>query len=292
MKATLLSLAVIASALPAHAALIASWSQDEASGNLIDTTAGHADAVLVSGGNVNYSQSGVPNGSYGAITVSSALGSSIEYGPNASDDYFISGTSNNNPTMNIDRTGSFTVMSWINPLAPDIARTYRPLSSGSGTGVDRGWGFGLRLNNTAGTGSAIRFTSYGVLDNDSALFDVSFGTWIHMAATYNNGAIDYYLNGTLLGGSDVSLFGNEGVNSRLTIGGRLGTLAGGTGGNDSDQVNGRLDGVRVYNSVLTAAEIQAAALDSVSGVPEPSTGVLTVLCAAAFAGRRRRTVTA
>ena len=287
MKYTLLSAAAALLTIPAaQAALIASWSQNELSGNLIDETGNHPAGVLASTGSVNYAQPGVPNGTYGAITLSTAGGTSIGYGPNASDDYFIVGGDNNNPVMNIPRTGAFTVMAWINPNAPDIGRTYRPISTGSSTGADRGWGFGLRLNDTAGTSAAIRFTTYGIADNDSSLFSVTFGQWVHVAATYNNGAIDYYLNGNLLGGSDVSLFGDEGVNSRLTIGGRLGNLVGGTGGNDGDQVNGFLDGVRVYDTVLSAADIQNAAI--ASAVPEPTvTASLAGLLAGLMLRRRR-----
>ncbi len=288
MKSCVLSLTVLLSALPGHAALIASWNQDELSGDLNDSAAGHAPAALVTGGSVDYGQPGVPGGTYGALTVTTAGGSSISYGPNASDDYFVSGADNNNPVMNIDRTGAFTVMSWIRPLAPDIARTYRPMSTGSAAGTDRGWGLGLRLNDTAGTSAAVRFTTYGVADNDSTLFSVVFDEWVHIAATYNNGAIDYYLNGNLLGGSDVSLFGNDGLPARLTIGGRIGALAGGAGGNDGDQVNGWLDGVRVYNEVMSTAQIQAAAIGSVS-IPEPSAAALAALCATGLARRHRTT---
>jgi hypothetical protein len=264
--------------LPASAANIGFWAQDEASGNLIDSTGNHPAGTPTN--SPAYGQPGVPNGSYGSINVFNAAGNSIGYGPSTLDQFFTIGADNNNPVMNLDRLGAFTVMGWMNPNAPTVASTYRFLSTGSAAGVDRGWGIGLRLNNTAGTASSIRFTTYGVADNDSSAFDVPFGSWMHIAVTYNNGAINYFLNGNALD-SDTSFFGNESANGRLVIGGRL-------GGNDVDQANGLLDGIQVYDQVLTPAEIQSAAAMSVSAVPEPSTYLLGALAALCLLCLKRR----
>jgi hypothetical protein len=262
----------------ANAALIGSWRQDETAGNLIDSTGGHPAGVPT--GTPTYGQAGVPNGTYGGINVTNAAGTAIEYGPSEVDEFFTIGSDNNNPVMNLDRTGAFTVMGWVNPAAPTAAgRTYRFLSTGSSAGADRGWGVGLRLNNTAGTGSAIRFTNYGVADNDSSTFDVAFGEWTHIATTYNNGQISYFLNGNPLD-SDTSLFGNEGAPARLLVGARL-------GGNDTDQMNGRVDGVQVFNEVLTLDQIRQAAAASVS-VPEPSATLLLGVAGCLALARRRR----
>ena len=272
--------ALALAASPVQAQLIGSWNQDEPAGNLIDSTGGHPAGVPT--GTLVYGQPGVANGTYGSLVVSNALGTSIEYGPSTSDEFFTIGTDNNNPTMNLDRTGAFTVMGWLNPAVPVLpSSTYRFLSTGSGAGADRGWGIGLRLNGTTGAGSAIRFTTYGIADNDSSAFNVNFGEWMHIAATYNNGNINYFLNGNALD-SDTSLFGNEGAAGRLLIGGRVGA-------NDTDQASGLLDGIRVYNGVLSQAEIQQAAVLAVS-IPEPSTLVLAALAciALAWSGRRWR----
>lgn len=64
------------------------------------------------------------------------------------------------------------------------------------------------------------------------------------------------------------------------MGGRL-------GGADADQMNGRIDGVRVYNEVLAADQIRDAAVASVS-VPEPSTTLLLGAVGCVILARRRR----
>ena len=260
----------------ANAALVGSWRHDEASGNLIDSTGAHPAGVAT--GTPTYGQPGVPSGTYGAINVTGASGTAIEYGPSTVDEFFTIGADNNNPVMNLNATDAFTVMGWVNPAAPTAARTYRFLSTGSAAGADRGWGVGLRLPNTAGTGSSIRFTTYGIADNDSSLFNVAFGQWVHVAATYNNGQINYFLNGNALD-SDTSAFGNEAAAGRLVVGGRLGA-------NDADQMNGLIDGVQVFNEVLTADQIRQAAAASV--VPEPSTTLLLGVAGCLALARRRR----
>ncbi|MEX2142235.1 MAG: LamG-like jellyroll fold domain-containing protein [Pirellulales bacterium] len=271
-------LCVLALAASSVQAQIGVWNQDETSGNLIDSTGGHPPGVPT--GSLTYGQPGVPNGTYGSLAVMNALGTSIEYGPSTSDEFFTIGTDNNNPAMNLDRTGAFTVMGWINPAAPTLAAsTYRFFSTGSGAGADRGWGIGLRLNGTTGANSAIRMTTYGIADNDSSPFNVNFGEWQHIAATYNNGAINYFLNGNALD-SDTSLFGNDLAAGRLVIGGRVGA-------NDTDQASGLLDGIRIYDRVLSVPEIQQAAVISVS-IPEPSSFVLAALACFGLVWWRRR----
>jgi hypothetical protein len=261
----------------ADAALVGSWRQDEAAGNLVDSTGGHPAGVPT--GTPTYGRPGVPNGTYGAINVTNAAGTAIEYGPSEVDEFFTIGADNNNAVMNLPATGAFTVMGWVNPAAPTAARSDRILSTGSAAGADRGWGMGLRLNNISGTGSAIRFTTYGIADNDSSLFDVPLGNWLHIAATYNNGQINYFLNGNPLD-SDTSVFGNEAAAGRLVVGGRL-------GGADADQMNGRIDGVQVFNEVLTADQIRQAAAASVS-VPEPSATLVLGAAGLMALARRRR----
>src|SRR5688572_21549074 len=128
-------------ARPADAQLIGSWNHDEPAGDLIDSTGGHPPGTPT--GVPGYGFPVVPNGGYGAVTISNASGTAIEYGPSEVDEFFAIGADNINPVLNLDATGAFTIMGWMNPLQPALAgRTYRFLSTGSGGGPDRGWGFG------------------------------------------------------------------------------------------------------------------------------------------------------
>jgi hypothetical protein len=280
MNWKLVTLAAAIAAGSANGALIGNWKHDEVTQPLIDSTGGNPNGIPVV--DPTYGMPGVPNGVYGAITVTGATGTSIEYGPSTVDEFFVLGADNVNPILNLDAAGNFTVMGWVNPYAliDATARTYRFMSTGSAAGADRGWGIGLRIPNAAGTGSSIRFTTYGIADNDSSTFDLLFNSWVHVAATYSSGVITYFLNGNMLD-TDSSTFGNEGAAGRLVIGGRL-------GGNDTDQMNGLVDGVRVYNTVLTATEIQQAAAQSVGAIPEPSTAMLGLFAGLGLFQRRRR----
>lgn len=271
--------AVLAAATAGHGALIAAWTLDESSGN-INSSAGSLPPGLATGVPA-YSQPGVPAGNYGAIAVLTGGGTSIGLGPSAVDSFFTVGTTSQNAVMDLDRTGSFTVMSWINPSAPAAASTYRTVSTGSAASAGGGWGLGLRLNNVSGTGSTVRFTTYGIADTNSPVFDVVPGQWIHIASTYSNGSINYFLNGVQLGTGTTSLFNNDTADARLVIGGRL-------GGADADQLSGFVDGIRVYDSVLTAGEIAQAAADSLTVVPEPSVSASLLLAALGLTRRRRK----
>lgn len=270
MNWKLIVFATALTAVSAEGAIVAEWKQDELTGPLIDSSGNHPLGIPT--GAPTFGAQGVPNGTYGSLTVANAFGTAIDYGPLTVDEFFNVGTDNNNPLLNIDNTGSFTIMSWVNPnaLISVTPRSYKVLSTGSAGGVDRGWGFALRLTQIDGTASSIRFTGFGVADNDSQTFTIIPGAWIHMAATYNNGLITYFLNGNMLD-TDTSVFGNETVNGRLIVASRL-------GGNDSDQMDGRLDGIRVYNEVLSESQIRQAAVESVSVIPEPS-AALGVLAA-------------
>ncbi len=261
------------------AALVASWALDETAGNIVDQLGGTPPGVAT--GSPVYGKPGVPNGTYGAITITEAGGTSIGFGPSNEDVFFTLGADNNNPVMNLSSSGQLTVMAWVKADPPTVsgASTYRFLSTGSHEGPGRGWGVGLRYSDLAGTNASLRWTNYGVADTDSAVFTATPGDWLHLAVTYDNGAINYFVNGVLTGSQVNSRFGDESDAGRLVIGGRV-------GGHDMDQMNGSVDGIRVYDSVLSLDDIRAAAVASVS-IPEPSLAALCLLGGGLLLRRRR-----
>ena len=233
--------------------LIGSYRLNEATGDIVDDTGLNPHGVLT--GTANYGQPGVPNGTYGSIAVSGASGTSIGFGPSTQDTLFMAGTDNNNPILNLAATGSFTSMGWIKPAAPVLATQYtnRLFATGTATSPGGGWSLGLAYNPATTPNWTVRFTAFGIADKDSTRFSLNTGEWYHIATTYDNGTNTFFLNGNLLNThANTAPFGDESALGRLVIGGRL-------GGNDRDQANGLLDGLRVYNRVLSEAELREAA---------------------------------
>ena len=268
----------------APAAIVGWWKQDEPDGsNVFDATGQNPEAVPV--GTPVYNNPGVPNGFYGGITVTNAIGTSIGYGPSTVDALFVTGMDNNNAVMNIDQTARVTIMGWLRPATPELSNshTYRMISTGSSLGGDFGWGLGLRLTNVGGILVPFaRFTAYGVVDKDIEIAGgIVYDQWIHLAATYDNGVTTLYFNGELLGThANGALFNNDSMSNRLVFGGRL-------GGSNNEQANGLIDGLRVYDEVLTLDQIRLAAAESVS-VPEPGAAFLGLIGLSLCGCKRRR----
>lgn len=278
------STAVIAALLTVSAPaahLIGSYPLDEISGNIVDETGLNPNGELT--GTANYRQPGVPNGTYGSMVVTNASGTSVGFGPSTQDTLFIAGTTNTNPILDLAATGSFTSMGWINPAAAVLTTQYtsRLFATGTAAGLDRGWSMGLAYNPATAPTWTVRFTAFGVADKDSTRFSLNTGEWYHIATTYDNGTTSLFLNGELLNThANTARFGDELALGRLVIGGRL-------GGNDRDQANGLLDGLRVYNRVLTVGELREAAVLSVSVIPEPAVALLGLLTAPLLFRRKR-----
>lgn len=280
-QASLTGITVLAAtAFAAQGALVAHYKLDETSGNLADASGNSLTGTLQtfnSTANPNawaYNQPSVPAGTYGEITVSpstaASFGASFQGGDNDNRANFAIGSpavienlinaGTNGPGGN-GGVGNMTVMGWINlDTASGNQRIF-----GTGTSGLGGWGFGT-------SGSNLIFTTFGGADRRGT-GGLVVGTWYHIAATYDDNSLDFFVNGTSVGttnGPDAGKFTEEiGTSFRV-----------GASNNGVDQNFGRYDEVKVFDTVLTAAEIQSAA------IPEPSTALLGALGALALLRRR------
>ncbi len=100
---------------------------------------------------------------------------------------------------------------------------------------------------------------------------VTLGEWTHVAGTYSNGEKKLYINGELAGESSAMMPPNTA--QVLRIG------SGATEGDGNYFFVGTIDDVRVYDNVLTDADIQASMLNQGGAMPkaygpEPRSGAL------------------
>lgn len=252
-----------------HAALVASYSMEQASGSQLDNS-GFGTALNFAPGGVGqqFQSAGVPGGNYGTSIVlpASTLGFSAGLTGSSGEWQAASGANKLNILSN-----SFTVMAWVNPA--DLTGVNRILSQTFASGTTTSWGFGL-------SGSEILFTKAGIADFTSSGAALTSAAWQHIAVTVSpTTGVSFYRNGDLVS-SNTSANGIANLNTA----GRTDSfrLFNGAGGQN---LTGNLDEVRVYDTVLTIGEIRAAA---VTAVPEPAAAGLVLLGALGCLRRRRR----
>jgi hypothetical protein len=127
---------------------------------------------------------------------------------------------------------AFTISAWMNPT--------------NTSGVDTIFSFGstaaFRTN-----GSRLRFTTFGVLDHDTNTGMFSGGTWTHVAVTFTPGVADgakFYVNGVLRQSMTSSALSTP-----------TGVWRIGASHISGEWFGGALDDVRLYNRVLSDADI-------------------------------------
>ncbi len=139
-----------------------------------------------------------------------------------------------------DLRGGISLMAWVKPET----------SSGERAIIDRrddvrGLGYALRLSS-----SNRAWFHLSDQDNLSSSTTIPTGSWTHLAATFNfskTGAVHLYIGGTL---------DSEGmVSARMTFA-SVDFYLGRQGNTASAFFDGDIDGVRLYNRELSAAEIQ------------------------------------
>ena len=230
---------------PRPANLILRAQMSDASSPLTDSATSPLSFTAFGSGQL-YSQTSVPAGTYGAVTVSAAssnsLGTAVAL-TTSSGSGWITGTGANKLNS---LTNNFTAMAWVQPTAfPGVQRV---LSDNYSTGTS--WGFGL-------SGSNVYFTKYSILNCSSTGSLPSAGQWYHIAVSASSsGGISFYINGQAAG--TVTNTGNNNTSTAAFIVGALNSSG-------SEQLQGSMDDIRVYNAVLTASEIAQAGADGSGG---------------------------
>jgi len=186
-------------------------------------------------------------------------------------------TPNNNGDENvapphIDTNAAASVFGFINAVNSDYtAMAWVRFANQTGDNMVFGQGDGNRLH----LGSRGNQYWSGHWNDDLGAGGTDTGNWHHVAWTNaNNGTQEIFVDGTSIGTRTDAIFGEFNSANNLLIG---------TSGN-SGSFSGLIDEVKVFDTRLTAAEIQAASVI----VPEPGAVILGLFGVAGLLLRRRR----
>ena len=151
---------------------------------------------------------------------------------------------------------TFTVSTWIYPVSWGQNNQGRIIDHGGGSSGTSGWS--LHIQNSGSEVQAVRFqindaSSYNGSSNAGV---IALNAWQHVAVSYDNGTLTFYVNGVEQGISTGVPVPNTRVSSPR-IGMRSTDLLRG--------FDGRIDELRIWDRALTATEIQASMNLELSG---------------------------
>ena len=156
----------------------------------------------------------------------------------------LNGTSNLVTFPDLDLTGSFTVMGWM--------QTRSLYTNTCGSFVMKAFDYGFEICNgnlLARIGSGTNWNTYAM----RALSSADLNVWKHVAMTYNGTTVRLFLDGVEV----ASATGTHGSNNNALLFGRW-TPA-------SEYWNGLIDEVRLYSRALSTSEVQTDMNAPVSG---------------------------
>ena len=187
----------------------------------------------------------------GVATMSFPNGNSLAF--DGVDDYVsVSGTSN---ATTLAGSQSFTVEAWVYPTAWKTNYWEGPIVDNTQSG-DGNYALRVGDNGTVGFTIANGWNNETVISGQS----LTLNSWSHLSGTYNHTTkvMSVYINGNLIASKTNNQWFNTPVNP-------TGTLFIGATTNWARYFAGRIDELRIWNRVLTPAEIQA-------GMNAPLTG--------------------
>jgi len=206
--------------------LVSYWKLDEGSG----TTA--SDSADSNPGTVN-----------GAVWTTGIIGNALSF-DGVNDHVLVP------DAANLDLTKQFTLEAWINP-ASVVASSFGAaiISKVGGAAGNNGYQFGLMQ------GSKQVFCNFNAAGEPwptnqllaSPAQPIPVNKWSHIACTYDNSVLRAYLNGALIGSKTIGSKSVVNSSSDLVISGD---------GNNHGYFHGLIDEAAVYNTALSAGEIQ------------------------------------
>ena len=151
-------------------------------------------------------------------------------------------------------SGSFTVMAWVKPENATKAMHIFNTRETTEFGFDMQLTGGNKIHADIGTGSQFITTAA------DANFNYSVGRWLHVAYTVTSGTYKIYANGKLL------INGTMGAGTPLLLNATHKIIIG-KNSNENTYFQGAIDEVKVYNTVLSEADIKADMLSATATVP-------------------------
>jgi hypothetical protein len=152
-------------------------------------------------------------------------------------------------SASINPTGSITVEAWINPSAfATSSAVGAPIIKKAGEGTEQQDGYAFQMGNTGGVYFYV-YLSGGVGWVGVGPASVPLSEWSHIAGVYDGAHLSIYLNGVLVG-TPVSASG-----AIMSSGNDL--QIGHDPSNPSWYFGGLIDEASIYNTALSAAQIQA-----------------------------------
>lgn len=141
----------------------------------------------------------------------------------------------NDSSLDFDASGEFSIAMWVYPNNVGDDTLIKKEGSGKGFRLDLG---GLAVNN-------LRMKNPNGWNYYEANVDILAGEWSHVVMTYNNQIIKFYINSVIA----------------TNFGGTPGTWASDTtsdviiGKKGTDNFDGKLDDIRIYNNALTLDDV-------------------------------------
>lgn len=147
-------------------------------------------------------------------------------------------------TLNL--TSNISIVAWIFPIGfggNNSGRIYDKFKSSFPQN-----GFAFWIDNNIGTNAIAYGTGWTVSTSVARLNNqVSLNSWQHLAVVHSGSTVTFYKNGSAIGSSNSITAPSSGSGTSATIGNNA------SGTNNFD---GKIASVRLYNSVLTAKQIR------------------------------------